>query len=524
MPNDIDKRMAVEGRKLIYRNGGETVTVQAWGTDGLRVRVTPTGGRQTSDWALDIPLETDAEIQITPDEATLRNGKISVRLRDIYTQGGHMEFFRHNGDEKLPILSEVNYLVYAHNPGVRSFKPVGEGLFQAELHFAAREGERFYGMGQNAADHLNLKGQVIDLYQRHVKAVVPFVVSSEGYGFLWNNPSLGRAELGVNRTRWVSYGCRQMDYYVTAGDSYADILSNYADATGHAPEFPYWASGFWQCKLRYETQEQFLATAREFQRRRLPLSVLVIDFLHWDVIGNWKLDPKCWPDPAAMVKETDAMGVRIMISPWILVNPASENYAYMKEHALFTGALPGTKETIDFGGETYQYDPTNPQAREFLWNKWKANYVDLGIRTFWLDTCDEAHPIEEYDKVTYHIGPAVECHSIFPVAHQKNVFEGLHAAGEHEVVTICRNAWAGSQRYGACPAPHDIMSSFEHMDQYMKAGLNMMMSGIPWWNCDIGGFVTFEPETPYFHELIVRWYQWGVFMPVFRTHGCRKNN
>ena len=196
----------------------------------------------------------------------------------------------------------------------------------------------------------------------------------------------------------------------------------------------------------------------------------------------------------------------------------------MKEHGLLTGSLDGTKDTVDFGGPAYQYDPTNPQAREFLWSKWKANYVDLGIRTFWLDTCDEAHEIPDYDKVTYHIGPAVECHAMFPVAHQKNIFEGLHAAGEHEVVTICRNAWAGSQRYGACPAPHDIMSSFEHMDQYMKAGLNMMMSGIPWWNCDIGGFVTFDPETPLFHELMVRWYQWGVFMPVFRTHGCRKNN
>ena len=99
---------------------------------------------------------------------------------------------------------------------------------------------------------------MIDLYQRHVKAVVPFVVSSEGYGFLWNNPSLGRVEFGNNRTRWISYGSRQLDYFITAGDSYADIMENYADATGHAPEFPYWASGFWQCKLRYQTQEEFL--------------------------------------------------------------------------------------------------------------------------------------------------------------------------------------------------------------------------------------------------------------------------
>lgn len=520
----VADRAKTEGRKLVYRDAGQTIVIQAWGRDGLRVRITPDGGRQTSDWALDIPLETEAQIAISNDEAVIRNGKISARIHDIYAQRGHMQFFRHAGDQKVPILEEYDYVVYAHNPGARTFKPVGDGLFECELHFAPRDGERLYGMGENATGRVNLKGSVIDLYQRHVKAVVPFVVSSEGYGFLWNNPSLGRVEFGNNRTRWVSQGCRQLDYYITAGDSYAEILSNYADATGHAPEFPYWASGFWQCKLRYQSQAEFLNIAREFKRRGLPLSVLVIDFLHWDVTGNWRLDPKFWPDPKAMVKELDEMGVRIMISPWTLVDEKSENFGYMKEHGLFTGSIGGKKDTVDFGGPKYQYDPTNPEAARFLWSKWKENYVDLGIRTFWLDPCDEFHEIADYDQVLFHIGPAKEAHAFFPVAHQKNIYEGLRAAGEKEVVTICRNAWAGSQRYGACPAPHDIRSSFEHLDEYVKVGLNVMMSGIPWWNCDIGGFVTLDNTSPQFQELMVRWYQYGVFLPVFRTHGCRPNN
>ena len=120
---------------------------------------------------------------------------------------------------------------------------------------------------------------------------------------------------GQNLTRWVSYGCRQLDYYITAADSYADIMQNYADVTGHAPTFPYWASGFWQCKLRYKTQDEFLDVAREYKRRGLPLAVHVIDFLHWKNSGDWKLDPEFWPDPEAMVQEMDEMGVRIMISP-----------------------------------------------------------------------------------------------------------------------------------------------------------------------------------------------------------------
>ena len=522
--NSMDNRVKNENNMLVYREGGQTIKMQAWGRDGLRVRITPTEGGQTSDWALNIPLERQGEIDITPHSASIRNGKISAQIDDIPTQQGYLRYFRHSGNNKIPILSENDYVVLAHNPGTRTFKPLGNGLFHTELHLAARDGERLYGMGENATGRVNLKGCVIDLYQRHVKAVVPFAVSSEGYGFLWNNPSLGRVEFGNNLTRWISYGSRQMDYFITAGDSYADIMENYADATGHAPEFPYWASGFWQCKLRYKTQEEFLSVAREFKRRGLPLSVLVIDFLHWKTIGDWKLDPRFWPDPEAMVKEMKEMGVRIMISPWTLVDETSENYAYMRDHGMLTGSVGGKKDTVSFDGRVYQYDPTNPEAARYLWSKWKANYVDLGIRTFWLDPCDEFHEIQEYDQVLFHIGPASEAHAFFVVAHQKNIYEGLLAAGENEVVTICRNAWAGSQRYGACPAPHDIMSSFEHLEEYMKVGLNVMMSGIPWWSCNIGGFVTHDNESPRFHELMVRWYQYGVFLPVFRTHGHRQNN
>ena len=274
-------RATRDGDRLVYKDGGQTIVIQPWGRDGLRVRVTPAGGGQTSDWALDLPLPAKGQIEITPQDATIRNSKVSARLSDIYTQRGYLQFYKHTGDQAIPILREYDYAVGAHKPGSRIFEAAGESLFHCELHLASQDGERFCGMGENATGRVNLKGCVIVLYQRHVKAVVHFVVSSEGYGFLWNNPSLGRVEFGNNRTRWISYGSKQMDYYITTGDSYAEIMEHYADATGHAPAFPYWASGFWQCKLRYSTQVEFLNVAREFKRRGLPLSVLVIDYLHW---------------------------------------------------------------------------------------------------------------------------------------------------------------------------------------------------------------------------------------------------
>ena len=525
--NDLQQRVSQVNNALIHKLGPETLVIEPWGRDGLRVRATVGPAILDTAWALTEPVDSQADqisIEITSSYAIIRNGNISARIQDIYTQKGQLQFFRHVADQAIPILSEHDYVVHAHNPGTRTYKPTTDGLAHTEVHFAAREGERLYGMGLNATGRVNLKGGVIDLYQRHVKHVVPFLVSSLGYGFLWNNPSLGRVEFGHDRTRWVSDGCRQIDYYITAGDSYADIMSNYADVTGHAPDFPEWAAGLWQCKLRYETQDEFLAVAREFKRRALPVSVLVIDFLHWKYVGDWKLDPEFWPDPPAMVKEMNDLGIRIMISPWILVDERSENFAAMKAQGLLTGSIDGQHDMVDFMGPRYQYDPTNPAAAKFLWDKWKQNYFDLGIRTFWLDPCDDFHAIQDYDKVKFHIGTGQEVHGYFPVAHQKNVYEGLHAAGENEVVTICRNSWAGSQRYGAAPAAHDIMSSFEHFEAYMKAGLNLAMSGIPWGASEIGGFITFDNESDRFHELMVRWYQYGVFTPVFRTHGYRKNN
>lgn len=513
--------------RLEFDSQGAHTVIEPWGKDSFRVRTVPAGSAQKSDWALNIPQATcTCTGEVTKSGAYIRNGTIEARIQQTRTQDCRVLFYRISEQGEQLLLAEKDYVVFANLNQSRSFRAIGDGLYHAELHLEAMEGERLFGLGENETDTVNLKGCVIDLYQRHIKAPIPFVLSSRGYGFLWNNPSLGRVEFANNLTRWVSYGCRQTDYYITTGDTYAAIMAHYIDAVGHAPKLPYWASGFWQCKLRYATQSSFLEVARGFKEREIPLSVLVIDFFHWDIMGNWRFDAQCWPDPKAMVDELRDMGVRVMISPWTLVQQDSFNYAYMKEHGLFTGSVDGLHDDIiEFGGSICgQYDATNPEAADYMWAQWKKSYVDNGITTFWLDPCDELHPIEEYDLVTYSVGKALECHSIYPIAHQKNIYERLRACGEDEVVTICRNAWVGSWRYGACPAPHDIESSFRHLKSYFKVGLNMMVSGTPWWNCDIGGFVTDDNSSDEFHELMVRWYQWGVFMPIFRTHGCRENN
>jgi alpha-D-xyloside xylohydrolase len=516
--------------KLLLTYGHEKVVIEGWGRDGLRVRATVAPRIDDTPWALVEPVESDPTVDITDALARIRNGRIEARVADTSFQDGWIRFFSvaQQNATPTPLLSEFNYRGPAHNPGTRVFDPVGGDLYRIEAHFAPQEGERLYGLGQNAFGHLDLKGSTIDLFQRHTKAVIPFVVSSLGYGFLWNNPGMGRVELGTNRTRWVANGTRQIDYYIVAGETYEDVLSRYVDATGHAPMLPYWATGFWQSKNRYRSQEELLDVAREYHRRGLPLSVIALDYLHWRHTGDWKLDPDFWPDPEAMVGELADMGVRIMVSPWILVSSQSENFEEMNRCGFFVTADRGL-DTVSFTATSelslmHHYDATNPEAARFLWKKWKTNYFDLGIRTFWLDPCDTVVPLEDYDNIRYHLGTGTQVNCFFPYAHQKAIFEALHESGEHDVVTICRSAWAGSQKYGAALWSGDIESSFEVLSDHVRAGLNVAMSGLPWWTTDIGGYFGGKADDPVFRELIVRWYQYGVFCPLFRTHGKERPN
>jgi alpha-D-xyloside xylohydrolase len=292
---------------------------------------------------------------------------------------------------------------------------------------------------------------------------------------------------------------------------------------------PEWAAGFWQCKLRYRNQDEVLEVAREFKRRSLPLSVLVIDYFHWSKQGEWRFHPDDWPDPSAMVAELEAMGVTTMVSVWPTVNPRSQNYAEMAERGLLIETEQGIGGQLEFWDRdtegrvpmTY-YDSTNPEARAYLWEKVTEGYHKHGIRTWWLDACEPEQRPEMPGNLRYHLGSGLEVGNIYPMLHARGFYEGMRAAGEQEVVLLCRSAWAGSQRYGALVWSGDITSSFEALRQQVTAGLNMAMSGIPWWTTDIGGFHGGNIEDPVFRELLVRWFQFGVFSPVTRLHGVRQ--
>jgi alpha-D-xyloside xylohydrolase len=314
---------------------------------------------------------------------------MKVELRE-----GGLTFLR--ADSGVELLAEMP----AHFawPGARFFSPTGNGYYTIEQRFRAYDHERIFGLGQHQHGRLDQKGMVLDLVQRNADVCIPFMVSSRGYGLLWNLPAVGRVELASNGTRWVADSARQIDYWVTTGDGPGQILRHYADATGHAPELPEWAAGFWQSKLRYRNQEELLAVAREYRRLGLPLAVIVADYYHWTHLGDWRFDPVDWPDPRAMVDELATMGTRLMVSVWPSLSPLSDNYAPMRDAGLLVATEQGLPThhlfpDKGFGDEPMGvsfYDATNPAAREYMWSKIRETYYQAGVRLWWLDGSEQS--------------------------------------------------------------------------------------------------------------------------------------
>lgn len=513
-----------EGNKLVFHYDAEELWIEPWGENSLRIRATKMAEMPSENWALleEIPMLTP-EIQIEEKQACLTNGKIKALISrygklTLYNQKGEIlldEYLRNRLDVFADYCSALDI-------EAREFKPIIGGDYQLSMRFVSNPEEKIYGMGQYQQPYLDLKGADREMAQRNSQASVPFALSSLGYGFLWNNPAVGRVTFGKNITTWEAFSTKALDYWITAGDSPAEIEEAYAKVTGTVPMMPDYAMGFWQCKLRYQTQEELLEVAREYKRRGLPISVIVIDYFHWPLQGDWRFDPKYWPDPDAMIAELKEMGIELMVSIWPTVDYRSENFEEMKEKGYLIRTERGFRVVMDFQGNTVHYDATNPEARKYVWEKAKKNYYDKGVRVFWLDEAEPEYTVYDFENYRYHMGPNVQIGNLYPAMYAKTFFDGMKEEGQENIINLLRCAWAGSQRYGALVWSGDIHSSFASLRNQLAAGLNMGIAGIPWWTTDIGGFHGGNPDDPAFRELLIRWFEYGTFCPVMRLHGYRE--
>lgn len=295
-----------EDDRLVFKYDGEVVWIESWGPNAFRVRASKSqiSSSEVHGLGPSAPSCSKPEITIAEDgSATIANGNIKA----IVTRRGKITVVNARSD--AVVLEE-----YARNRRdlldgkcsaleiqAREFRPISGCDYHVTMRFESQDpNEKIFGMGQYQQPHLDLQGLDLELAQRNSQASVPFALSSRGYGFLWNNPAVGRAVFGKNTISFEAYATTVLDYWVVVGDTPAEIIEAYTATTGRPPMMPEYGLGFWQCKLRYETQEELLQVAREYRRRQLPLDLIVIDFFHWPLQGEWKFDSKYWPDPGTL--------------------------------------------------------------------------------------------------------------------------------------------------------------------------------------------------------------------------------
>ena len=328
-------------------HAGQDVKIEQWGENAVRVRVVPSGGEFRDDLVSALlPREGSAECAAVSLADAAPQTVTAGNLRASVGADGKLSFTRVSDGTLLLAEKSPRWLGAAV-----STPPVAGGWLGLNMTFTSSPGERYYGLGQHKTGQLDNAGLSFDLTPRNTEIAIPVVHSSKGYSMLMNLPGFGTVDLLDGSMAWCLQTVLQADFWVATtaahaaalpADSppvspWAQLQHAYANATGHAPVYPHWASGFWQCKNRYHNQTQVMDIARGHAQRGYPISLLIIDYFSWapGPLGDETLPAECWPDPAAMVSELKQMGVELMLSPYFhSVTGASKNYAQADELGL----------------------------------------------------------------------------------------------------------------------------------------------------------------------------------------------
>ncbi|MFB3924172.1 MAG: glycoside hydrolase family 31 protein [Terriglobia bacterium] len=452
-------------------------------------------------------------LQSTDNEVSLFTArlKVSVTRADgsiLFSDLAGNRLFQDSGRTMTP--AEVN----------------GEKTYRAEMFSNLwGSGESFYGLGQHQAGVWNYRGESVDIVQENTNISVPLLVSSSGYGIFWNNPSRSRFNNRFPNALYVSSEVAdQIDYYFFYGPEFDRIIGAYRELTGAAPMFGKWAYGFWQCKNRYQSQEEILGVAHKYRELRIPVDNIVQDWFWWNTMGEHVFN-KNYPDPKGMIEDLHRNHFHLMISVWPYFRPGSPVYDDMDQRGYF---IARTKVSGFHPAGQALYDAFNPAARKYYWDLMKKALFDIGVDAWWLDTTEPETEGREENILLSHqvaIGSGARYLNLYPLMATSAVYEGQRSASdEKRVFILSRSAFAGAQRNAVTAWSGDIVSDFETFRRQIPAGLNFSLSGLPYWTTDIGGFILGRPSDAAYRELFVRWFQYGTFCPIFRVHGTRAPN
>ena len=426
----------------------------------------------------------------------------------------------------------------------------GKPTLKVNADFGSDADEHYFGLGQHQNTPVDLHGLKLRVWHDYngmgggrQTFGFPFLVSTRHYAILWDNPARTQTEIAVNgKTSWESEAGRAIAFYLIVGDNSDGIYTEYRALTGTAPLPPKAAFGLIQSKARYASQKEFTEVAKGYRSRHYPCDTLVVDYYHWDKLGDLALSPRAWPDPKGMNAQLHSMGFHTMITVWPGYATGSLNIdeVISKKFVLTNPDGSVAANRNDGMHRDATIDSTNPAARVWLWNKVKNGYGADGFDYFWMD---ETEPDIEWHKMFCHLGPCAFVYNIYPLLHTSSLYEGQRSISNERALILARDAYIGAQRNGTTFWSSDIHPSWQALQEQIPTGLNVCASGLPYWSSDTAGWtglprashpphLLLDPsdardtvgQDDDYPELFTRWFQYSVFCPTFRLHGSRKHN
>ena len=439
----------------------------------------------------------------------------AVRV-DFNVETGRISFFDKQGKA---LFTEKDY-----GAQFTPFNDAGNQTFSVRQAFLLDKDEAIYGLGQQQVDDLNQRNHKYFMRQRALHASVPIIQSTKGYGMFWDNYSPTTYTDNPQEMSFDSEVGECMDYYFMYGGNADGVIAQIRDLTGQAPMYPLWTFGFWQSRERYKSQQETMEVVDKYRELGIPLDGIVQDWQYWGPNSNWNsmnFDNPEFPDPQKMIDHVKKKNAKIMISIWASFGPDTNPYKDLEKiNALFNF------KTWPADGGVKAYDAYNEKARDIYWEHLNKGLFSKGIDAWWTDSTEPDHlDVQERDfDIPTAMGTYRSVVNAFPLMSNKGVYEHQRAVTSNKrVYLLTRCAFAGQQRYAANTWSGDVMCNWETFRKQIPTGLNFSLSGIPYWNTDIGGFFAWPyhggAENKAYHELYTRWFQYGTFLPMQRSHG-----
>ena len=439
----------------------------------------------------------------------------AVRV-DFNVETGRISFFDKQGKA---LFTEKDY-----GAQFTPFNDAGNQTFSVRQAFLLDKDEAIYGLGQQQVDDLNQRNHKHFMRQRALYASVPIIQSTKGYGMFWDNYSPTTYTDNLQEMSFDSEVGECMDYYFMYGGNADGVIAQIRDLTGQAPMYPLWTFGFWQSRERYKSQQETMEVVDKYRELGIPLDGIIQDWQYWGPNSNWNsmnFDNPEFPDPQKMIDHVKKKNAKIMISIWASFGPDTNPYKDLEKiNALFNF------KTWPADGGVKAYDAYNEKARDIYWEHLNKGLFSKGIDAWWTDSTEPDHlDVQERDfDIPTAMGTYRSVVNAFPLMSNKGVYEHQRAVtSDKRVYLLTRCAFAGQQRYAANTWSGDVMCNWETFRKQIPTGLNFSLSGIPYWNTDIGGFFNWPyhggAENKAYHELYTRWFQYGTFLPMQRSHG-----